>query len=238
MARIEANKDLGKILLDEGLIREDQLSAARAMQLNREKSIGRILTEMGIITEQAKIAFLNKKFNYEIVNIRDVKIPVDILGRLSVSYAEKFCCVPLLVEGGKLVVAMEDPTDIIVLDEIKSQTGMEPHPVLAPQADIEQAIQQYPRLTQAQADAIFVHTRVPLWLRVLRPLLFWMIIILPLVGFWLGVLKNDQFGNMVGRIGRPFDISLYLVLTWALWSIFIWEIDGLFFSSDEPRKKK
>lgn len=237
MVRIETHKDLGKILLEEGLITEEQLISARTVQLAREKSIGRVLTDMGVITEQAKIAFLNKRFNYEIVNIHDVKIPVDILTRLSLSYAEKHCCVPLLVEDGRLVVAMEDPTDIIVVDEIKSQTGMDVLPVIAPQADIEVAIQQYPRLTQAQADAILIRTQTPMWWRVAHPLVFWLVIISPLFGFWAGVSMNDQLGNMVARLGQPFDISLYLVLSWALWAIVIWEIDGLFFSGSESAEK-
>jgi hypothetical protein len=230
---METQKDLGSLLLEEGLITADQLAAARTMQASRDKPIGRVLTDMGLITEPAKMAFLRKKFRYEIVSIRDVVIPPEVLSRLTLSYAEKHCCVPLLVENRRLVVAMEDPTDLQVTDEIKLHVGMDILPVLAPRADIEHAIEQYPRLTQAQADAIMLKARRPWWVAPLHPILFWAVIIAPLFAFGAAVALNDQFGNSVNRLGEPFDISLYLVLSWALWAIFVWEIDGLFFG---PKK--
>jgi len=231
MAKLEQqHKDLGKLLMEEGLITQEQLATARAMQAGREKSIGRILGDMGLITEQAKMAFLNKKLKYEIVDIQNVKIPPNILNRVSLSYAEKHFCVPLLVENNRLVVAMEDPTNLVVIDEIKAQANMEVLPVIAPQADIEMAIQQYPRLSEAQAEAVLKGAMEPLWLRILHPLLFWMVILAPLAAFWVAMVTDDQFGNMVLRLGTFFDISLYLVLSWALWAIFVWEIDGLLFS--------
>jgi hypothetical protein len=231
MAKLEQqHKDLGKLLMEEGLITEEQLATARAMQVGREKSIGRILENMGLITEQAKMAFLNRKLKYEIVDIQNVKIPPNILNRVSLSYAEKHFCVPLLVENNRLAVAMEDPTNLVVIDEIKAQTNMDVLPVVASQADIETAIRQYPRLTEAQADAVLKRAMEPLWLRILHPLLFLMVILAPLAAFGVAIITDDQFGNMVLRLGTLFDITLYLVLSWALWAIFVWEIDGLLFS--------
>lgn len=231
MNRLESqHKDLGKMLLDEGLITEEQLATARAAQLTREKSIGQILVDLGIITEDAKMAFLNKKLRYEIVDIRGIQIPQNVLGKLTLSYAEKYCCVPLLIENGRLVIAMEDPTNLMVIDEIKNQSGMEVMPVVAPQGDIQLAIEQYPHLTQAQADAIVRNVQQPLWLRILHPLLFLLILISPLIAFCIAVLVNNQFGNHLSNLGKPFDIGLYLALSWSLWAIVIWEVDGLFFS--------
>jgi len=227
----DQHHDLGKLLLDEGLITEQQLSKAREAQVAREKSIGRILVDMGAISEQAKIVFLSKKLKYEMVDIRGVQIPSNILTRIPLSYAEKYCCVPLLIENDRLVVAMEDPTNIVVIDEIKAQTGMEIMPVVAVQADIEQAIQQYPRMTQAQADAVMKLAQTPFFLRMLHTVLFLLIMVGPLIAFWLFASRNDQFGNYLSKLGEPFDIALYLSLLWSLWAILVWELDSLIFST-------
>ena len=66
---LDEHKNLGGLLLEEGLINSDQLDAARAQQKVMEKSIGRVLVEMGLITEQAKMTFLHKKFGIEIVDV-------------------------------------------------------------------------------------------------------------------------------------------------------------------------
>ncbi|NQU45022.1 hypothetical protein HQ520_17180 [bacterium] len=232
MDRIGKHKDLGELLLEEGLIIPEQLKAARAAQLTQEKSIGRVLVEMGLITEQAKMTFLHKKFGFEIVDIHGMIVPEHILTRVSRSYAERHRCAPILVDEGTLVIAMEDPTDIMVLDEIKQEASTEVLPVLAPIADIEKAIAQYPALTQQQVDALYrIKRQSPVW-RVLHPLLFFVVMLLPLAVFLLLAWKSGSFSNWVLSDRTPFDVALYGILGWVLWAIIIWEIDGLFFGAD------
>jgi hypothetical protein len=230
MTTLSEHKDVGRLLLEAGLITREQLDRARTTQASQEKSIGRILVDMGVITEEAKIAFIHKKLNHEIVDIRDMEIDPSTVGRIPLSFAEKHRCVPILVEEDKLVMAMEDPADIAVLDAIKAQTGMEPLPVLAPLHDIEQALQQIPRLSQREADALIAQRMAPLWARVLHPLLFMLIMIAPLAMFFVLVKYSDAFSNFVWQLGQPFDVMLYLVLSWALWAILLWEADSLVFS--------
>lgn len=221
-------KDLGQLLMEEGLITTQQLDAAREMQKNQEKSIGRILVDMGLVSEQAKLAFLHKRFRFEIVNINNMTIAPDMLTRISRSYAEKHRCVPILVEKNKLVIAMEDPTDIMVLDEIKTQTGMDSHPVLAPLSQIETALQQYPALSQDEVDKLQKRLQTPFWKRLLHPVLFMVFLFAPLVFLFFEIQTNNVLYGWVMKQGS-FDVTLYVFLSWALWAIFVWEIDGLFF---------
>jgi hypothetical protein len=221
-------------LLDEGLITDEQLAAARNAQINREKSIGRALVDMSILTEEAKMVFLKKKLGFEIVDIGDMQIAPHIITRLPRSYAEKHCCVPILIEEGKLVLAMEDPTDLVVIDEIQNQTGLQVPPVLATISDIHRVTLQYPQLSQKSADRVVRRSRSPFWDKYLRPLVLIIIVIAPLFLFWASVRFIDQVGNFFLRMADPFSIALYLTLGFALWSIIIWEIDGLIFGHTEP----
>lgn len=233
MEKLEAQKDLGMLLLEEGLITAEQLASARSVQMNREKSIGRALVDMSILTEEAKMVFLKKKFGCEIVDIGDMQISPHILARLPRSYAEKHCCVPLLIEENKLVLAMEDPTDLVIIDEIQNQTGLEVTPVLATVNDIHRVTLQYPQLTQKRADRVVRRARSPFWDKYLRPFILLLVAVAPLIFFWASVKFIDQVGNWFLRMADPFDVALYLVLGFALWAILIWEIDGLIFGRTE-----
>ena len=132
MTEFERHEDLGALLLKEDLITQAQLDGARDSQRLGGRPISRVLVDLGLITDQAKMAFLSKKFGHEIVDIRDMVIPATVLTRLPRAYAEKHRCVPILIEGSSLVVAMEDPSDFVVVEEIRSHAGMDVVVVLAP----------------------------------------------------------------------------------------------------------
>ncbi|MFW6256310.1 MAG: hypothetical protein ACOC54_05765, partial [Candidatus Sumerlaeota bacterium] len=196
----------------------------------QEKSISRVLVDMGLITEEAKMTYLNQKFGYEIVDISGMNIEADILTRLPRSYAEKFRCVPILIENHQLIVAMEDPTDIKVMDDIRSQSSMELLPVLAPLADIEKALLQYPVATQKEADSIFENFTFGTVLKIIHTLIFFAIMLAPLV-FLIAGSTNEAVSDVLLSFGTAFEVMLGGILIWIIWSIFIWYIDGLIFRS-------
>ncbi len=230
-----SNKDIGELLVDEGLISRQELQAARSQQMHQEKSIGRVLVDMGYISDAEKIRFINERFGYEIVDIADMSVAPEILSRISRSYAEKYRCVPLLVEGRQLVVAMENPTNIVVLDELQSQTGMKIMPVLAPLEDIDRILEQFPRMTQAQVDALRKgKARVsPKTGRIVHTILFFLFLLLPLLAF--GAVLFFEIEPLAQRFKDWFakadfyEFGLILGMIWALWAIAVWEVDGLFF---------
>ena len=232
MGNSEDTGDLGRLLVEEGLITEGHLQAARQAQATQEKSLGRVLVDMGLLTEEAKMAFLHKRLDYEIVDISEMVVPKEILTRISRSYVEKHRCVPILEEDNHLVLAMEDPTDIVVLDEVERQAGVKVMPVLAPLEDIEGVIAQYPKLSQEQADHIRARIQRSLAWRILHPLLFLVVMLLPLVGFGLAARFSPSFSNVVLHYGSALDIALYGILGWILWALIVWEIDALFFTNE------
>ncbi|MBN1867416.1 hypothetical protein JW916_08995 [Candidatus Sumerlaeota bacterium] len=233
MSVLESKKDLGQLLLEERFISAEQLNAAREVQAAQDKSIGRVLVDMGLMTEQAKMAFIHKKLGIEIVDIRNMQISHSILTRIPRSYAEKFRCVPILEERRGLVVAMEDPTNLMVLDQIKAETGLETVAVLSPLAEIEKAIEQYPALTPAQFDRLRERAQSAPWQILLHRLVFYLLMVAPLIAICVGPFIDDQFGNFLSHLGSKFDVTLYIVLTWCLWAIVVWEIDGLVFGGHE-----
>jgi len=237
MEDLEPHKDLGQLLLDNGLISQAQLEQARALQKQHEKPIGRVLADMGLVSDQTRINVLRDKLKCEVVELGDMVVPSEVLSRLSRSYAEKYRCVPILIEDNHLVVAMEDPTDIVVLDEIRAEAAMPLHPVVASLDDIENVIGQYPRLTQAQADALRRGGPLARIWRALHPILFLFLMFLPmlLVGLALMHGQNPVSKWAYDGLRHRFDMILKLTLGWALWSVVLWEIDGLLFGQSEHK---
>jgi hypothetical protein len=132
---------------------------------------------------------------------------------------------------------MEDPTDIVVLDAIRAEAAMPLHPVVASLEDIEGVIDQYPHLTQAQADALSRRRPASRVWQVLHPVLFLLLMFLPVlliaVALWHG--QNAVSNWAQDGLSRKFDMVVKLTLGWALWSVVLWEIDGLLFGQPERK---
>jgi hypothetical protein len=105
--------------------------------------------------------------------------------------------------------------------------------VLAPLEQIETLLEQYPHLTDAQAEMLRHGEPRPLWLRTVHPLLFLTLMLSPLGAFWYAIhyQVSESFSQLIfqGMRNSTFDVVLYLLSGWAIWAIALWEIDGLFF---------
>jgi len=233
MLENQDTETLGEMLLREGLISHDQLDEAMVRQKSTGKSIGHILVEMGVITESVKMSFLKKKFGYEFFSLENKSIDSLVLSLISRTYAFKYHLVPVRVEHGVLVVAMDDPSDLALLDNLKTTVGMPLRPVIASTADIDEALKQYP---ESQEEEIIVISSPPSsFYRLLSYVSFPIMGFLPLLVFIILLRFSDAFLRWATKITEAgssfsFDVFLYTLLGWGLWIIIMWEINGLIFS--------
>lgn len=123
----------GEVFVDEGLINSDQLRLAmdKQRELGGNEPIARVLVEMGLIAERDRVRCLGKVWGIQYVDIGDVVPQPDALQYLTPQIAKRFKAVPLEVQDRKLVVAMANPLDIFVVDELRLTTGMEIEPLIA-----------------------------------------------------------------------------------------------------------
>ncbi len=226
-------ENLGEMLLREGLINNDQLEEALKRQKATDKSLGYILAEMGVITESVKMSFLRKKFGYKFFSLRAGQIDPLTLSYIPKAYAQKYHLVPVRVESGALVVAMDDPSDLTLLDSLKTLVGMSIRPVIASSADIDDVLGQYPE-ERGYAE---VPAPPSLLYRAIRYAAFPILGFLPLVVFIALLGFSEEFRRKVNSVAGSefsFDVFLYTLLGWGLWIIIVWEINGLIFQ--EKRK--
>ena len=138
-------KQLGDILLEGGLVTPEQLGGAVEQQQKLGRSLGRVLVDLGVLTESQLVAALATQIGMEFVDLTDYSVDGSAVSRISDVVCRRHTALPIGYEDGKLVVAMADPANVFALDDIRSMSGYELKPVVATKPDVIAAINKYHR---------------------------------------------------------------------------------------------
>lgn len=140
-------KKLGEILLEAGIITEEQLRDALEYQRMWGHKLGTALVAKGFITEDVLLRVLGSTLKLPIVDIARIRIPPDVIKIVPAKLAEKYDLIPIAVEtkGGRqtLIVAMSDPLNLEAIDELKFTTGYNIRPVLSTISGVTEALRKY-----------------------------------------------------------------------------------------------
>ncbi|MUH42845.1 MAG: type II secretion system protein GspE [Actinobacteria bacterium] len=153
-------KQLGDILLEDGLITIEQLSVAVDQHQNLGRSLGRVLVDQGILSETQLVAALAQQIGLRFIDLSDYPVDGSALARIPGSVCRQHMAIPIGFEDGRIVVAMSDPANVFAADDIRTISGYEVIPAVATRADVSAAIDRYYRadsdlddLTTALEDA-------------------------------------------------------------------------------------
>ncbi len=136
-------KQLGQILLEQGLVTEEHLQRALEEHRNTPKSLGRVLIDLGYIRERDLVRALAEQVGLEFVDLTEYRIDASATALLPEALCRRYRAIPIGEEGDKLLVAMSDPANVYALDDIRTITGREVRPVVATSNDVEQAIAKF-----------------------------------------------------------------------------------------------
>ncbi|MBN2382641.1 type IV-A pilus assembly ATPase PilB [bacterium] len=129
-------KKIGELLVESGTITKEQLDEALQTQKKSKKRIGSILIEAGYASVDDIGEILSEKYQVPHVDPEAIDIERDVLKLIPVEVTRQFKCVPLYRFGNTITLAMVDPFDIKVIDEIKFLTGYQVEPVVAPEISV------------------------------------------------------------------------------------------------------
>ena len=146
-------KQLGQILLEQGLISEEHLQRALDEHRNTPKSLGRVLIDLGYIRERDLVRALAEQVGLEFVDLTEYRIDAAATALLPEALCRRYRALPIGEEDGKLLVAMSDPANVYALDDIRTITGRDVRPVVATSNDVEQAIQKFSGMDE-QVEAL------------------------------------------------------------------------------------
>lgn len=139
---------LGEILVDAGVLQQEQLDQALAMQKARGIRLGQVLLQENFISEPQLVQALSRRLSIPWVSLEYVDIPEEILQLVPPNVAEEFFLIPVYVQkvdpkNKTLFVAMNDPMDETALRFVSAAAGMPVKPMVAGPSDISTAIQYY-----------------------------------------------------------------------------------------------
>ncbi len=153
-----SNTRLGRIIVDAGLVSEDDLERALQMQAETGERLGNLLVVLDLIKESELVEVLSEHFGVPIGQLDDLNVSNRILGLVPQEMARRYLAVPVAADSSNLSLAMVDPTDVVAIDDIEFATGLRVKPLVASERAISDTIsrlygnQQEARMRQIMTD--------------------------------------------------------------------------------------
>jgi len=138
-----ALKRLGQILIDLGLVDEQQLATMLEEQASRGgELIGKVGVSLGFYTDEQLGEALAEQWGTTFVTLYDRQIPPQVTKTISEPMAQLYRVVPLELSGNRLTVASAEPQKIQIADELRTLLGHDIHVCVATEPEIQKAIEK------------------------------------------------------------------------------------------------
>ena len=147
-------KRLGDILQEQGLLTHEQLASALEEQKKTGERLGRTLVRLSLVTPSQAADALSEHLKIERVDLSKLYVSPDIVDLIPSSVIVSKSILPLEIEDGTLLVAMADPLDINVIDDLQRSTGKMIRPMVATEEEIADAFQRTRNITQSAKELI------------------------------------------------------------------------------------
>ncbi len=147
---------LGQLLVDAGILSEEQLEQALAAQKVDGRKLGTLLVENGLVSETQLTQSLSQQLSVPWISLYHIDFSRDLLNLVPVEVAEKYCLLPIYVrvvrgQGDTLYVAMEDPMNEEGLRACSEFSGLPARAMIAAPTDIRKAVETYYGVAPAPA---------------------------------------------------------------------------------------
>jgi type IV pilus assembly protein PilB len=132
---------LGDILVEENIISQEQLEKALSEQKITRDKLGTVLINHGAITEEDLVQAYSLQLGHPQISEDDMlKAPIEVVSLIPENFAKENHVIALNQSNDILVIAMENPDDLDILDEIKKLTGLSTDVRIAGRSSIKSAI--------------------------------------------------------------------------------------------------
>ncbi len=138
-----AIKRLGQILIDLGLIDEQQLAMLLEEQVSRGgELVGKVGVSLGFFTDEQLGEALAEQWGTTFVTLYDRVISLEVLRLVSEPMAQLYRVIPLELSGNRLTIASAEPQKIQIADELRTFLGYDIHVCVATEPEIQKAIEK------------------------------------------------------------------------------------------------
>jgi type IV pilus assembly protein PilB len=147
MSAVRKPKRIGDLLIEKGVLTPDQLSIALTEQKKTSAQLGKIIVQLGFVTEAVVRDALGEALGQESVDLSKVVLDSEVLQLVGKDVARRYRVLPISVdrEKGTLTVAMADTFNVVAIDQLRALLGgdLDIIPILAGESEIENAIDQF-----------------------------------------------------------------------------------------------
>ena len=146
-------RNLGEILIEKGVVTEEQVSQAAALQAEKpEIKIGEALVKIGAANWDQVYEALAELLGYKYIDLRATRIAAEAIDAMPKAIARKHNLVPIGEEDGALIVAITDPFDLYAMDNLRFYLGREVRCVLASPDAVAEAINKHYGIEESTVD--------------------------------------------------------------------------------------
>jgi hypothetical protein len=155
---VTPKKRLGEMLIDAGVIGETQLKAALGHQRQWGVRLGQALVDLKLATEADIVRALSVKFGFPVAQLAGPKLEPyaleQALKMLPREFAVRYNVFPMAADTASLTVAMSDPTNLAVIDDISFRTGRRVKVCMGGDREIAEAVRRHYPVGDAEVEAI------------------------------------------------------------------------------------
>ncbi|MBK8230235.1 MAG: type IV-A pilus assembly ATPase PilB [Candidatus Eisenbacteria bacterium] len=135
--------DVGMKLLQANLVSEEDLRRAQKIEQQDAQPLSTALIKLGVISEDRLLSFLSELYETPAVNLEQITIDPLVVKAIPVELATKNQVMPIARSGRLLRVAMANPANFFVIDDIKFNSGLEVEVCVSTEGQIKRAIDKY-----------------------------------------------------------------------------------------------
>jgi len=130
------SKRIGDLLIERGLITDEQLKEALRYQKESGLKVGKALIELGFVKEDVLLDLLARQMQIPFIELRHYRYDAEIVRRLPESVARRYRCIILKAEPDAALVGMVDPSDLYAIDGLTSRLETEIKPAIVRESDL------------------------------------------------------------------------------------------------------
>jgi type IV pilus assembly protein PilB len=137
------NKQLGELLIERGIINDQQLEKALIIQKEKGGLIGELLVELGFVKEEDIAQSLTAQYGFPYLPLTNYDINPEIINVVPGRVARQYILMPVDKIGNNLSLAMSNPLNIQAIEDVELLSGCSVQTFVSTSSDIKKAIGKY-----------------------------------------------------------------------------------------------
>jgi len=136
-------KQLGELLIERGIIKQEHLEQALEMQRQKGGLIGEILVEMGFAKEEDIAQALTSQYGFPFLPLANYEINADVIKVIPRRVVQQYILMPIDKIGNNLTIAMSNPLNVQAIEDVELLTSCTVQTFVSTSSDIKAAIAKY-----------------------------------------------------------------------------------------------